>query len=216
MSERIIFSCSSGSSPSFYFTFLPTRYVCTYPRVCPSARNEKQVATSAAFVGAISPLLTLLPACTTRVSEGEELESSERIFFSCSSSSSPSFYLKILPTRYVWDGRNSGHFHHIFPDQSLEQRKNCAFLQKKLALQNSPVDKKLGGSTFVSTFKAGPPCPTTTCFLGGSIFDRSTFILSSIRIGNDEGANCFHLVVDLCRRSTQAIMDPPKQIDPPH
>ena len=155
-------------------------------------------------------------ACLHYASEGEELESSERIFFSCSSSSSPSFYLKILQTRYVWDSRNSGHFHHIFPDQSLEQRKNCAFLQKKLALQNSPVDKKLGGSTFVSTFKAGPPCPTTTCFLGGSIFHRSTFILSSIHLGSDEGANCLHPVVDLCRRSTQAIIDPPKQIDPPH
>ena len=152
LSERIHFSCSSGSSPSFYFTFLPTRYVCTYPRVCPSARNEKQVATSAAFVGAISPLLTLLPACTTRVSEGEELESSERIFFSCSSSSSPSFYLKILPTRYVWDSRNSGHFHHIFPDQSLEQRKNCASLQKKVGPAKFSCWQKIGWIYFCQHF----------------------------------------------------------------
>ena len=39
MSERIFFSCSSGSSPSFYFTFLPTRYVCTCSRERPSARS---------------------------------------------------------------------------------------------------------------------------------------------------------------------------------
>ena len=39
MSERIHFSCSSGSSPSFYFTFLPTRYVCTCSRECQSARS---------------------------------------------------------------------------------------------------------------------------------------------------------------------------------
>ena len=73
-----------------------------------------------------------------------------------------------------------------FQTRAWSNEKTVPLCKKKLALQNSPVDKKLGGSTFVSTFKAGPPCPTTTCFLGGSIFHRSTFILSSIQLGVGE------------------------------